>query len=325
MIPAHDPFVSLLNVAIEAGYHPARGWLTPWQEYQVKQHLYPPDSRVFRASVLRVPYPDRMIRIEWLLRKILLLRRKARRPEFPALGAAVEAWCAANTPKLCAYDEAKLKASIRDAAAFNEVARDKVRREGQRPFTVVGEFRVRDGGRRIEPVGQLPPSRKRAARVPVSRKLREVPRFAAEYERRRSSGEIHGGFDREWIKPDANAPRWLYLLIGQDGALYLGTTNDLRRRLSEHRSGRGGLTTSHKRQRWWLLFAERHRDGFIANCAEAAILKTPMLHDALLARCASRARRLHARFGVPVVYLGLGDAFAAASAAPLPSPVPAAL
>lgn len=108
----------------------------------------------------------------------------------------------------------------------------------------------------------------------------------------------------DWAR---NTPRWSYVLLGADGALYCGSTNDLRRRLSEHRAGVGAVLTAVRSQRWWLLHAERHSDSQKGFAAEMALLHSQVLQRAFLAASAPRVTRLHERFGVVVPWLGLGD------------------
>lgn len=107
--------------------------------------------------------------------------------------------------------------------------------------------------------------------------------------------------------------RWLYVLLGQDGALYCGSAVSLRRRLRDHRDGEGAAVTSDTRQAWRLLHAERFPLGQGALCAEFALLHSERLQDALLAAVSPRARRLHARHGCAVPWLSLsGTALAGA-------------
>ncbi|TSC86187.1 MAG: GIY-YIG domain-containing protein [Parcubacteria group bacterium Gr01-1014_8] len=49
---------------------------------------------------------------------------------------------------------------------------------------------------------------------------------------------------------------YVYVLENQDGLLYVGSTNDLRRRLSEHIKGKSKFTRKHK---WTLIYYEAYR------------------------------------------------------------------
>ena len=52
---------------------------------------------------------------------------------------------------------------------------------------------------------------------------------------------------------------WVYILSSISGVLYVGVTNDLPRRLWEHRSGKGGEFTAKYRVNR-LMYAEEHHD-----------------------------------------------------------------
>lgn len=52
---------------------------------------------------------------------------------------------------------------------------------------------------------------------------------------------------------------WTYLLASRTRVLYVGVTNDLARRVEEHRAGRGGAFTKRYRVRR-LVYAEEHAD-----------------------------------------------------------------
>lgn len=100
-------------------------------------------------------------------------------------------------------------------------------------------------------------------------------------------------------------PRWVYVLLSQDGRLYCGSTNSLRRRLRDHRSGRGGVMTADADREWFLLFAERMPTGQDGLAAEAALLRSRKLQDALLAHVYPRAVRLQERYGCALPWLAL--------------------
>lgn len=54
-------------------------------------------------------------------------------------------------------------------------------------------------------------------------------------------------------------PWYLYILETRDGRFYTGTTNDIPRRMSEHKDGKGGhFTRSFKFKS--LLYTEEHPD-----------------------------------------------------------------
>jgi predicted GIY-YIG superfamily endonuclease len=145
--------------------------------------------------------------------------------------------------------------------------------------------------------------------VREARMVRARRRKRPDYEAKREAGVIQGFIEFRpgffFGRTALTQPRWTYVLLGEDGAMYGGSTNNLRRRLREHRSGTGAVLTSIKAQRWWLLHAERHSNGQIGNSCEAALLHSQAVQDALLARAAPRALRLHDRHGCAVPWLDL--------------------
>jgi putative endonuclease len=63
---------------------------------------------------------------------------------------------------------------------------------------------------------------------------------------------------------------WVYMLMCADGSLYTGSTNNLQRRLGEHRAGRGGwYTSSHSPVR--LVYSEQCETLAEARRKEARI------------------------------------------------------
>lgn len=65
--------------------------------------------------------------------------------------------------------------------------------------------------------------------------------------------------------------KWIvYILECSDRSLYTGITNDLERRLEEHRSGRGAKYTKH-RSPLTVRYTERRRNKSAALTREAAI------------------------------------------------------
>lgn len=52
---------------------------------------------------------------------------------------------------------------------------------------------------------------------------------------------------------------WVYILASRSRVLYVGVTNDLARRVAEHRAGEGGAFTKRYRVHR-LVHAEEHRD-----------------------------------------------------------------
>ncbi len=68
---------------------------------------------------------------------------------------------------------------------------------------------------------------------------------------------------------------WIvYMLRCADGSLYTGVTNDLARRLSRHRAGKGGAYTR-SRLPVRLVYAERRTSRGAAQSREAAIKRLP--------------------------------------------------
>ncbi len=63
---------------------------------------------------------------------------------------------------------------------------------------------------------------------------------------------------------------WTYILASTSRVLYVGVTNDLARRVAEHRAGEGGAFTRRYRVRR-LVYAEEHRDPRDAIAREKAI------------------------------------------------------
>lgn len=100
-------------------------------------------------------------------------------------------------------------------------------------------------------------------------------------------------------------PRWLYVLLGQDGTLYCGSALSVRERLRAHREGRGAAVTRDNPQLWFLLHAERLPFGQAALCAEFALLHSEAMQRAVLAARSARAVSLHRRFRAAVPWLGL--------------------
>jgi putative endonuclease len=66
----------------------------------------------------------------------------------------------------------------------------------------------------------------------------------------------------------------VYVLCCGDGSLYTGMTNDLSRRLSMHRSGRGGAYTR-SRLPVRLVYSERRRSRSAALRREAQLKRLP--------------------------------------------------
>ena len=61
---------------------------------------------------------------------------------------------------------------------------------------------------------------------------------------------------------------WVYLLASRSRALYVGVTNDLGRRLTEHRSGSGHAA---RYRTFRLVYAEEHADPRVAIAREKQI------------------------------------------------------
>jgi predicted GIY-YIG superfamily endonuclease len=67
---------------------------------------------------------------------------------------------------------------------------------------------------------------------------------------------------------------FLYILKCSDGSLYTGITNDLARRLQQHKEGKGGHYTS-SRKVLKIVYTEEHPDKSSALKREAQIKKLP--------------------------------------------------
>lgn len=79
---------------------------------------------------------------------------------------------------------------------------------------------------------------------------------------------------REWL---------VYLLRCRDGSLYTGITNDLRRRLAHHRSGKGSAYVR-SRLPVRLVYREPQADRSAALRREAAIKRLPRAAKVALIR-----------------------------------------
>ena len=62
----------------------------------------------------------------------------------------------------------------------------------------------------------------------------------------------------------------LYILECADGAYYIGITDDLRRRFSEHKSGKGGCYTKRNRPRA-IIYSEKFETRAVAEKRERQI------------------------------------------------------
>ena len=65
---------------------------------------------------------------------------------------------------------------------------------------------------------------------------------------------------------------FVYILECKDGSLYTGITNDIKRRFSEHKNGKGGHYTSSKKAKK-IVHTEEHPDKSSALKREAEIKK----------------------------------------------------
>lgn len=63
---------------------------------------------------------------------------------------------------------------------------------------------------------------------------------------------------------------FLYILKCSDGSLYTGITTDLKRRLKEHKEGKGGHYTR-SRKVLKIVYSEKHLNRSIASKREAEI------------------------------------------------------
>jgi len=63
---------------------------------------------------------------------------------------------------------------------------------------------------------------------------------------------------------------YVYLLQCRDGSIYTGITTDLKRRLKEHKDGKGGAYTQLKKADK-IIFSEKHPDRSSALKREAEI------------------------------------------------------
>lgn len=72
----------------------------------------------------------------------------------------------------------------------------------------------------------------------------------------------------------------------QDGSWYIGQTDDLKRRLTQHNSGQGGQTTRSKQGYWKLIYAEAYynkqdalrREKFLKGGSGRTYLKKQLAH-----------------------------------------------
>lgn len=240
---------------------------------------------------------DVLCGVRWLLDCLRKLSHRGRsfRP------VEVERWCAARGEWLA---ELRLVAGSRDAVVF-------WRRRAANLREAVERRRFEDEWaekRRREEEAELLAAREAAELLQAERDReaeakQRMRRLVSEDARKRSrlQGYAVLGFD---VFQDVR-PRWLYVLLGQDGSLYCGSALSLRRRVAAHRRGMGAAVTRDTRQRWHLLHAELLPGGQAALCAEFALLHSESLQDALLAARSPRAAALHERFGCAVPWLGL--------------------
>jgi len=63
---------------------------------------------------------------------------------------------------------------------------------------------------------------------------------------------------------------FVYILKCRDGSLYTGITTDLKRRLEQHKSGKGGHYTR-SRKVIGIVYSERHPNRSVASKREAEI------------------------------------------------------
>ena len=87
---------------------------------------------------------------------------------------------------------------------------------------------------------------------------------------------------------DKEGPFWVYILQNQEGRFYIGSTDDLNRRLTEHNSSDKILSKfTHKHGPWELVWQEEHptradamqRERFIKSRKSAAWIRKYLLVD----------------------------------------------
>lgn len=66
---------------------------------------------------------------------------------------------------------------------------------------------------------------------------------------------------------------FVYIIEAENGYFYTGITTDLKRRLSEHKSDRGGARFFHTSAAKQLVFSEQHSGRSSASKREVAIKK----------------------------------------------------
>lgn len=84
---------------------------------------------------------------------------------------------------------------------------------------------------------------------------------------------------------------YVYLLLCADDTIYTGITTDVKRRLEEHKSGKGGNYTRAKKA-LRIIYQEVHKDRSSASKREAAIKKLPRSAKLLLG---TGSRRSHVK------------------------------
>jgi predicted GIY-YIG superfamily endonuclease len=62
-----------------------------------------------------------------------------------------------------------------------------------------------------------------------------------------------------------------YVLVNPTGKFYIGSTDDLQRRVAEHNSNLGNLTFTHKKGPWTLAWSEAHPTRAAAMTREKQI------------------------------------------------------
>ena len=65
---------------------------------------------------------------------------------------------------------------------------------------------------------------------------------------------------------------YVYIIECRDGTLYTGITTDIKRRFSEHKSGKGGAYTRSKGVRK-ILYTEKYKNRSLASKRESEIKK----------------------------------------------------
>jgi len=104
---------------------------------------------------------------------------------------------------------------------------------------------------------------------------------------------VEEGLGKAWVSEFSLSARnfmyFLYILKCKDGSLYTGITTDLKRRLVEHKSGKGAHYTSAKRA-VAFVYTERKANRSTASKREAEIKSWPRKKKLMLIKTGKKSK-----------------------------------